>query len=247
MNLKKFNTFIFDLDGTFWNFPQINEGCREVYEKLEKLKKKVIFVSNFTYLDRDGIIKIFKDSGIKIEKEQLITSGYVASLILKNKKVFPIGDGLKRELLKNGIKLSEKYAEAVVVGHDTKYNYYKASKALNLLLKGANFYTTAEGKIWFFRNKTVPGTGIIVAGLEFCSNKKAVMLGKPSIYILKEIKKKVKGKIIYFGDEVKADVEFAKKAGFFSVFVRSGVDRNVKKHKADFVLNSVGELLKFLR
>jgi ribonucleotide monophosphatase NagD (HAD superfamily) len=73
------------------------------------------------------------------------------------------------------------------------------------------------------------------------------MLGKPSDFMLKEVRKVVKGKVIYFGDENKADIEFANKAGFFSVFVKEGVDKKPdKKIKPKMVLNSLRDLLIYL-
>ncbi|MEM5875404.1 MAG: HAD hydrolase-like protein [Candidatus Aenigmatarchaeota archaeon] len=246
MNFKKFDTYIFDLDGTLWNFPNLFNGTDKIFEKLKKMNKNIIIVSNFTYLDRDDIIKILKNGGIEIEKEKLITSSYVAAMILKNKKVYPIGKGLKKELEKNGVKISSNDVDAVVVGHDTEFNYWKASKVLNLLEKGSDLYTTATGKIWNFKNKRVPGTGLIIAGLEYCSNKKAIMVGKPSKYISKFVKKLIIGKAVHFGDEIKADSEFAKSINAEFVFVRSGVDKMKKKVKAYAILNSIKDMKKFL-
>jgi len=115
------------------------------------------------------------------------------------------------------------------------------------LKENSEFYTTAYGKLWIFKNEIVPGTGLITAGLEYCSGKKAIMLGKPSKFMLREIKKAVKGKVIYFGDENKADIQFANRAGFFSVFVKNGVDKKVDRNaKPKMVLNSLSELLNYL-
>jgi len=247
--IKKFDTFVFDLDGTFWWYPSLVDGAKEIYEKLVDSNKRVIFVSNFTYLDRDGIVKTFRKDGIFVEKDQIITSSYVAVKILKNKVVFPLGKGLENELKKNGVKISKnENSDAVVVGHDTNFNYNKATVALKILLKGnSEFYTTAYGKLWIFKNKIVPGTGVITSGLEYCSGKKAIMLGKPSKFMLREVKRAVKGKVIYFGDENKADIQFANKADFFSVFVKGGVDKEIdRKTHPKMVLNSLSELLNYL-
>ncbi len=242
--IKNFNTFIFDLDGTFWWFPEVVDGGKEVYEKLVSLNKRVIFVSNFTFLDRDGIVKILRKNGIDVKKEQIITSGYIASKVVKKEKVFPIGKGLENELRKANVKIekSEK-ANCVVVGHDINYNYKKAKIALNILLKGGKFYTTAYGKTWIFKNEIVPGTAIITAGLEYCSGKKAILLGKPSHFMLKEIRKNVKDRAIFFGDE-NVDIKFAKKAKFLPVFVRKGIDKKTKEKVES--INSIKDLLKFL-
>ncbi len=247
--LKKFDTFVFDLDGTFWWYPNLVDGATEIYEKLQKMGRKIIFVSNFTFLDRDGIVKTLRKNGIQVEKEQIVTSSYVASKILKEKEVFPIGSGLESELKKNGVKIvKNENANIVVIGHDTEFNYTKAKVALRILSReSAKFYTTSYGKIWILKNERVPGTGLITAGIEYCSGKKAIMLGKPSRFMVKEVKRVVKGKVIYFGDENIADIEFAKNAGFFSVFVKNGVDKKIYKSiKPGAVLNSLKCLLKFL-
>jgi HAD superfamily hydrolase (TIGR01450 family) len=247
--IKSFDTFVFDLDGTFWWYPKLVDGAKEIYEKLIEYGKKVIFVSNFTYLDREGIVEIFRKNGIFVRKEQIITSSYVAAKVLKGHIVFPIGKGLEEELKKNGVRICKNEdANSVVVGHDTDFNYNKANVALKILLKeNSKFYTTAYGKLWIFENNMVPGTGLITAGLEYCSGKRAIMLGKPSDFMLKEVRKVVEGKVIYFGDENKADIEFANKAGFFSVFVKGGVDKKPnKKIKPKMVLNSLRDLLSYL-
>jgi HAD superfamily hydrolase (TIGR01450 family) len=247
--IKNFDTFVFDLDGTFWWYPKLVDGAKEIYEKLIEYGKKVIFVSNFTYLDREGVVEIFRKNGIFVRKEQIITSSYVAAKVLKNELVFPIGKGLEEELKKNGVRICKNEdANFVVVGHDTDFNYNKANVALKILLKeNSKFYTTAYGKLWIFKSEIVPGTGLITAGLEYCSGKRAIMLGKPSDFMLKEVRKVVKGKVIYFGDENKADIEFANKAGFFSVFVKGGVDKKPdKKIKPKMVLNSLRDLLSYL-
>jgi ribonucleotide monophosphatase NagD (HAD superfamily) len=48
---------------------------------------------------------------------------------------------------------------------------------------------------------------------------------------------------VVFGDELKADIGLGKKCGYFSVLVRTGVDKEVKgKIKPDLVLNSLKEV-----
>jgi ribonucleotide monophosphatase NagD (HAD superfamily) len=65
--------------------------------------------------------------------------------------------------------------------------------------------------------------------------------------MLEEVKKASEGKAIYFGDEIKADIEFANKAGFYSVFVKEGIDKKIsRKSKPKAILNSLKDLLKFL-
>lgn len=246
--IRSFDTFVFDLDGTFWWYPKIVDGAKEIYRKLKEMNKKIVFVSNFSILDRDGMVRHLRENGVPVAKDEIITSSYVASKVLKGRKVFPIGNGLEKELRKGGVKIvkSEK-CNIVVVGHDTNFNYKKASIALKILLRrNAKLYTTAYGRLWIFKDSLLPGTGLITSSLEYCSGKKAIMLGKPSRYMLEEIRKIVEGKVIYFGDEDEADIGFANEAGFFSVFIRNGVEKRISKNKPKATLKSLKHLLRFL-
>jgi ribonucleotide monophosphatase NagD (HAD superfamily) len=155
--------------------------------------------------------------GSLLNKDQIITSSYVASRMVKNKVVFPIGRSLENELRKNNVKIAkDEKADVVVVGHDTEFNYKKADIALRILMKkNSQFYSTAYGKLWIFKNEIVPGTGVIVAGLEYCSGKKAIMVGKPSLFMLREVKSWLKEKLSTLEMRIKQIWSLLRKLSFF--------------------------------
>lgn len=248
MNFGEFDTFVFDLDGTTWIYPKLIPGVKEVYRKLKELKKNILFISNFTILSRAGIARKLNSLGIEVKVKQVINSGYVAAKYLEEKSsVFAVGRGLREELRKNKVGLTSGLdAEYVVIGHDLDFNYNKLKTAVNCLLNGAKFLTTARGRLFPFRRRMYPGTGAIVSAIEYATGKRASMIGKPSNFMVKLVKKFTKGKVVIFGDELDSDIVFGKKAGWATVLVRSGVDKEAKKVKPDKILSSVADLLEFL-
>ena len=105
MKLKKFKTFIFDLDGTKWDWEKIFPGVEETISELREKGKQILFVTNNSLLTRRGLVKKLKRMGIEVKENELITSCRVICEYLKNKpkKVFVIGRAVEKELRREGI------------------------------------------------------------------------------------------------------------------------------------------------
>jgi HAD superfamily hydrolase (TIGR01450 family) len=245
---NKFNTFIFDLDGTLWNwfnlFPKVDKIINFLL-----IDKQRLYVSNNTILSRKGLTRKLQNFGIEVKESEVINAGFVIAQYLRNKKgkVLAFGEGLKEDLKKEKIKLTNKpNADYLVVGHDQKFNYEKISLASEAIKNGARFLTSAKGKYFTFGNKIVPGTGVLVKAVEYASGKRALLLGKPSDYMLQTINLFVTSPMkqtVLFGDELNSDILLGKKAGWFTVLVRTGVDKKASKAiKPNAVINSVADI-----
>jgi HAD superfamily hydrolase (TIGR01450 family) len=250
MKFDKFDTFIFDLDGTIWCWERLYKNVKKVLKAIQSKNKQVIFVSNNTLLSRIGLVEKLNNFGIEADLNSLINSGYAVSIYLKNfgrkSKVLAFGNGLIEELKYNKIKLVRKpRVDFLVVGHDLEFNMKKLSIAYEALNFGAKFLGTARGKIFVTEKTELPGTGLIIELIENMSGKKAEILGKPSDFICNLIKQHVKFEIrktIWVGDEV-SDVISGKKIGCYTCLVKTGVYKGGKLDvKPDFIINSVGDM-----
>lgn len=103
-------TFIFDCDGVLWTGNKMITNANKVVKMLNKLKKKIIFLTNASTKTTDMLLQKFKQLKIPVQKENLIhaglaTSFYLNSLNLKeNSKIYLIGSNNLSQTLKNNTK-----------------------------------------------------------------------------------------------------------------------------------------------
>ncbi|MEM5766165.1 MAG: HAD-IIA family hydrolase [Candidatus Aenigmatarchaeota archaeon] len=249
MKFSRFKTFIFDLDGTAWNWKELLPGMREVAASLRKGGKQVLFVTNNTMVRRKQLVEKLNGFGVECREDELISSSMAIAEFLKQKKAkaFVIGDGLKEDLREDGIEIYEdKNVDYIIIGHDFNFNYQKVLAALRASQNGAKLIAAATGRVYTHGNELWPGTGCIVKAIEYACNKKALFLGKPSDIMCQLVQLFVQSPrkdTVVFGDELKADVGLAKKCGYFGVLVKTGIDREVKGEiRPDFVINSLEEV-----
>ncbi len=248
VDFNKFNTFIFDLDGTIWIYPNVIESAKEVIEKLKEKGKQVLIVTNFTMLSRDEIADRLKQNGVDVNENEIITASYVIGLNLEeDSSVYVIGDGVRRELENLNIGFSEGDVTHLVVGHDKDFNYQKLVKCLQVLKRSAEFWVTSLGKVFLTSNGIYPGTGSIVRSIEYASDRKPVLFGKPSDYMRLAVEINVtspRKETIFIGDEID-DIKFARMCGYKSALVLTGLSKEIdKKIKPNFVLKDLKEIVK---
>jgi len=246
MDFSRFETFIFDLDGTIWNWQKLFPGVRETIKRLREKGKKIIFLTNNSMLSRAGLVRRLRKLGLEVEENELITSSFVAAQYLKKRRAsaFAIGKGLKEELKRVGVKLTEKNPDFVVVGQDQQFNIKKLAKVWEIMKEKTKIIGIASGRVWMMGKKLVPATGCILVAIEFISGKKAIFVGKPSDEMIKVVKAFVhspKEKTAIFGDECSADIGMGKKLGYFTVLVRTGIDKKCNI-ATDAVIDSIAEI-----
>ncbi len=243
MKFEKFKTFIFDLDGTIWNLEGIFPGVIEVVERLREEKKQILFVTNNTFFSRKELIEKINELGLKLGENELISVSQVINeyLKLKNASAFVIGESLSEDLAERIDKKGK--PDFLVVGYEKKFNIEKLREAYEILKNGAKFLASSYEKIFIKGNEVFPGTGAIVKAIEHMSGKKATILGKPSDYMLSFLNMFVSSPMketVLIGDELESDILLGKKAGYYTILVKTGIDKEAsKKIKPDFIIDSV--------
>lgn len=221
-----FDNFIFDLDGTVWWWDQLVPRAIEVFQTLKRAEKNIIFITNNSVLTRDGYAKKLQNFGISAKVNQIINPSIPARKLFQGKKVFCIGEGIITDLRSAKIKVCGIDANCVLVSEDRALTYDKLAMACEIINLGADFYKTASGGVWIMGKKRVPGAGAIAAALETACGKKAELIGKPSKYMIDELKalELDPKKTILFGDECDSDIAIGNRLGFETVLVLTGRD-----------------------
>jgi arabinose operon protein AraL len=255
--LKKFDGFIFDLDGTIYRESKLIDGADKIFPLLKSLNKKFVFVSNRTTSTKTQYCEKLNSFGIECQEDQIITSAEVAKNYLlenhKNEKVFVIGEEVFIDYLKtNEIQIANHQIDIVLVSLDRTLNFQKILKAQKALSNGAKFFAANTDLTCPVENEEIMDAGYTISALENLTNRKLEkFFGKPSDLIVNEIMKRIKlnrEKCIIIGDRLETDILMAKQNNLSSALVLSGVTDSKKllssEIKPDYILNSIFDLIR---
>ncbi len=251
MDLRNFDTFIFDLDNTLLIWPDLIEGSKGIIKKLVNANKQVLYVTDNTAKSQLGLAKHLTKLGIETKSNQIINPGYVIWNHFKNRKIEVLASGiaLKSDLRKFGIKIKDTLpVDYVIVSDDFSFDYHKMSLGINAVLNGAKLITCSLGRLRFEKNRIIAGTSSIAAGIQHATRKPMINFGKPSDYTIKATLEKIKDpkKTVMIGDSIESDIAFAKKLGCYSVLISSEIKKIPNKLKPNLKINSMKELNRYI-
>lgn len=227
--LKDVQNFVFDLDGTIWEWNRLKDGVQETIEDLEERGKNIYYLTNNSVLKRDGYAEKLNDLGLAVSQEQVISVSYIASQVFDEqdiRKVYTVTEeGFRDELERNSITHSEE-AEHVVIGVDRNFSYWKAATAADLVRDGAKLWAACLDDAWNAGDRTLPGAGALLQTVRRAADTDEVaVLGKPSEYtrdIVKEEWNLLAGNTIVIGDNLKSDVVLGNRMGYMTGLVLGG-------------------------
>lgn len=256
--INKYDAFIFDLDGTIYKGDRLIPNADITVNKLKELNKKIIFVSNKTTGSTEDYYNFLIEKKLKISKEEIINSTCVIKEYLKkyfNKcSFFSIGEKkFIDELSSEGFLYSEDPGkiDVVIVTLDRELNYKKLEVAAKALENGAKFFAANIDNTCPVEDGEVLDAGSTISALEKRTHKKLEShFGKPSVFMLEEIKKRLNIDInntLLIGDRLETDILMGTLLGVDTALVATGVT-NFPNGNANiqptYYLNSVYDLIK---
>ncbi len=256
--LNKYNTFIFDLDGTVYRGDNIIPNADVTINAIKSLGKRVLFISNKTTGTVNDYYLFLRKFGLDIEEDEIINSTIVLkNYLLKNhpqKKFYAIGEQVFiDELTAAGLKYSAnpKEIEIIIVTLDRTLNYEKLEVAAKALENGARFFAANIDDTCPVDGGEVLDAGSTISALEKRTHKKLELhFGKPSDFMMNEIKLKLNGnlsKAILLGDRLETDILMGYKLGIDTALVSTGIklfENGNSEIKPTYYLISVADILK---
>lgn len=262
-------------------------GSDQVMNKFQENGKKVYFVTNNSTKTRSEFLEKAHKMGFKIDENGIVSTAYATAKFLEKRgftqKVYLVGTtGIARELDSVGIRhtgpgpdvttnIQNLFAEfkpdpevgAVVVGFDEHLSFPKMYKAATYLANpDCLFIGTNTDERFPSRNGVVPGTGSIVRAIETCSERNAIIMGKPNRSICESLiasKTIIPERTLMIGDRSNTDILLGYNCGFQTLLVGSGVhglddvkrwqesdDEDDHKLVPDVYLPTLGDLLPFM-
>lgn len=230
--LLRHKTLLLDLDGTMYRGDEVIPGAPLFIETLNKLQIPYYFLTNNamrTHVQNREKMEAMGFHGL--QDAQYFTSAMAAAAYVRHettiRRIFYIGEeGLREALLEQGFTLCDEDVEAVIAGLDSGVTYEKLCRAFYHLQKGALLIGTNPDRRLPHGSYFRIGNGAMVHMLEYCSEQKALMIGKPHEPMLKEALRYAgiaKEDAVVIGDNLETDVAFGLRHGCTTVFVTSGV------------------------
>lgn len=247
-----FSGFLIDIDGVLVSEQQRIDGALETLEFLKRNQIPFLLITNTTRKSRITIWHHLKRQGFEISEDQIFTAVHAAVGWLKSRRVERIHLLLSGSAVKDfrDFRITNSNPEYVIIGDlGRDLTFDRLNTAFRLILKGARILALQKNRFWKTAEGPTLDAGPIVAALEYATQKRAVIIGKPQKNFFEQAVKKLglpSWRIGVIGDDLESDIKGAQKAGLKGIAVKTGkfsvYDREKIKVKPDFILESIADL-----
>lgn len=258
----KFDAILLDVDGVLLSEREPIPGASEALHSLTSASVKVVFVSNNVNVPRvehvARIRTLYPEGPIVLyDPIDVLLRLYYRNIALWSGRLVVVGSSaLEQRLSSIGIGLSSKdtiaEASALFIGSTFDFDYDLLARAATAIRNGAILFASGRESSFIWHSQLWPGTGALVAAIEAASTSRAIVLGKPSPSIFRLAVQGFRddARILVVGDDIIADIQGARRAGFQSALVLSGVTSPQQlaksRIKPDYIADDLFSLLRTL-
>ncbi|XP_039964995.1 pyridoxal phosphate phosphatase-like [Bactrocera tryoni] len=233
--LNSFNTIIADGEGVLWIYDKPIPGAIDALNQLKASGKQIyVCTNNSTQTRQQHTFKAerlglnihlqFLKYAYVIGAEALTTELDAAGIVLHNDS----GPDIMHETVAKFATEFRKEANvgAVIVGYDTHFSFCKLAKAATYLKNpDCLFLATNVDASSYTGDMMLPGTGSFVAAIEYCTGRKAFVIGKPSANMCMQYIETgliQPANTLMMGDNYQTDMPFGHNLGFQTLLVGTG-------------------------
>jgi len=236
-SIASYRTFLVDLDGVMYRGNHLLPGARAFVEWADASGRQTLFLSNNSFATVAEVAAKLARLGIPHPEERTMTAGQAAALAIAGRfpggRVYALAVPSVAAMLEQA-SLQVVWREhvevpppdAVLVGLDRTLTYERLSRGLRALLAGAAFYAVNRDPRLPVEDGFEPGTGAIVAALEYASGAMPIVIGKPApgivIQALHQLGARTEDALM-IGDGLDLDIVAGHAAGVATALVLSGL------------------------
>ena len=219
-------------------------GAVEFVRNLKNTNVSFALITNNTKFQSDEFMSYLRGLGFEFDDNQYLDPFSTLHDIVGQNKIWAIGnDGFVESLKVAGYIFDKGSPEFLVISLKENLAYDDLADAVEMIQAGAKLIGMHETSIYAKNGRKYPGLGAILRSLEYATNTKAIVVGKPSVDFYTEAKKLVGAdsfdEICIISDDAIGDLVGAKKLGMKTVLVLSG-----KHKKADEIIPFLSEGLR---
>jgi len=227
-------------------------GSVDAINRLAEAGIKVKFVTNESARTRASLHAKLTRLGYTINMEDILTPALAMVVLIKNHQLRP-HLLVNKNVMEDFSGVETENPNCVVLGDAVEeFNYASLNKAFQVLLKSSSMQLFSLGKGKFYKEDSGLNldVGPFTAALEFASDKKAVVCGKPDkTFFQAGLSALGLGaeQVVMVGDDIVSDVGGAQAAGIRGVQVRTGKfrpsDENHHLVKPDLIVDNLKGLV----
>jgi glycerol 3-phosphatase-2 len=242
--VARYDQLILDLDGCVYVGDQATPGAAEAVAALREAGKRVAFATNDPRHAGEEYVTRLWGLGIQASLADVVTVGGAVQHLLAETRpgrtAYVIGtEAMQRHVadaglrLLNGTDLASR-AEVVLVAGTEDLVYDDLKNATLAVSRGADFLATGRDPTYPQPDGYWPGTGAVLAAVEYASGRKASIVGKPEPQLfLTAVDRLGPGRTLVVGDRLDSDVAAAARAALDAALVLTGQTRREDLDGAD--------------
>jgi HAD superfamily hydrolase (TIGR01450 family) len=257
--LRRFDAYIFDLDGTIYLDDELIPGADETVAQLRDGGARVAFVTNHPLHPATHYAERLTRLGIPADPAEIVTS--VDALVRylghthPGRTLLPIAeDEVRRRLTAEGYALTDdpRAADVVVVSFDRTFDYAKLLAGYRAVReRGAPIVATNPDPFCPTRDGGLPDCAAMLAALEACTGARAeAVVGKPSRHMVAAVLDRLAVSpeaTAVVGDRPATDVAMGQSIGATGILVLSGATSMAEAEagdvRPDHTLASIRDLI----
>ncbi|MGI5938599.1 MULTISPECIES: TIGR01458 family HAD-type hydrolase [Methanoculleus] len=249
---------LIDIDGVLYVGDRAIDGADQALRELDRRGIPYRFVSNTTRRSRRSVARRLQNLGYAIPESWIITAPVAAAAHLKESdraRCFLLTTpDARTDFEEAGIVAVEEGADAVVVADAADgITYASMNRAFRLLMNGADLVALEKDRYWMGPDGLMLSAGPFVVALEYATEKKAEVIGKPSpaffLRALREIGARP-DEAAMVGDDIVTDVGGAQACGMQGILTRTGKYREEAVLRSgitpDLIIDSLANLPEYL-
>jgi HAD superfamily hydrolase (TIGR01450 family) len=230
----RYGALVVDLDGCVWIGDEITPGTPEALAAWRESGREVVFVTNEARLAPEDHVRKLWRLGVRASAGGVITVGTAVQRHLADgppgRTAAVVGSrAMANHVALGGCKVvngtrAAAHAQVVVLSAHDLLTYAELRDALQAACAGAELLAAGRDATFPMPDGPWPGSGCVVAAVEYASGRAAVNVGKPAAGIFAAAVARLQsGPALVVGDRLDADVGGAAAAGLDAALVLSGV------------------------